>query len=81
MNKKATAGRAINVIKSKSDKELREIKCLKNIKVMIVDEAQDLSDIQYELILLLKNKLNIKLILVGDPNQNIYQFQIIIKLK
>lgn len=66
---------AINAIKLKSNEELKMVKCLKNIKIIIVDEAQDLSDIQYELILLLRDKLKIKLVLVGDPNQNIYQFQ------
>jgi DNA polymerase III epsilon subunit-like protein len=34
-----------------------------------------MSNIQYELICGLSNKLNTKLILVGDPNQNIHQFQ------
>lgn len=66
---------AINLIKTHDDIELLKIKCLKNLKIIFVDEAQDLSDIQYELIILLKNKLKINLVLIGDPNQSIYQFQ------
>lgn len=56
-------------------KNLRDVKCLKHCKFIIVDEAQDISDIQYRLIMFIKQKLNINLILVGDPNQNIFQFQ------
>ena len=51
------------------------IQILENCKFIIVDEAQDLSENQYNLLNLLSIKLNIPLILVGDPNQNIYQFQ------
>jgi DNA polymerase III epsilon subunit-like protein len=58
-----------------SDVNLKLLKLLKNIKVIFVDEAQDISNNQYKFILKLKEKLECKLILVGDPNQNIYQFQ------
>ena len=44
-------------------------------KFIIIDEAQDINENQYNLVKLISNKLNIPLILVGDPNQNIYQFQ------
>lgn len=66
---------AINILKTKTIEELKKIKCLQNLKIMFVDEAQDISDIQYELIILIKTKLQINLVLVGDPNQTIYQFQ------
>lgn len=66
---------AINLIKDREKEELLKIKCLKNLKVIFVDEAQDLSQIQFELLDLLKKKLEINLIMVGDPNQSIYQFQ------
>ena len=55
--------------------EIKNIKCCKDLKVIIIDEAQDISEIQYELAKNLAKELNCKLILVGDPNQNIYQFQ------
>lgn len=66
---------AINVIKTTDAKTLQKLKCLKNLKIIFVDEAQDMSDLQYELITLIKDKLQVKLVLIGDPNQNIYQFQ------
>ncbi len=46
-----------------------------NLKVIFVDEAQDLSSIQYEFISCLSHYLSIPVIMIGDPNQNIYQFQ------
>jgi len=57
------------------DKNIRIVPCLKKCKYIIIDEAQDINNNQYNLIKLITNKLNIPLILVGDPNQNIYQFQ------
>ena len=46
---------------------------LSNCRFIIVDEAQDMSDDQHELVSLICTMLNIHLILVGDPNQNIFQ--------
>jgi DNA polymerase-3 subunit epsilon len=46
---------------------------LRNCRFIIVDEAQDMSDEQHELVSLITNMLCIPLILVGDPNQNIFQ--------
>ncbi len=55
--------------------DLIKINSLQNCSFIIVDEAQDINENQYNLIKLISNVLNIPLILVGDPNQNIYQFQ------
>ncbi len=55
--------------------DLNKIACVRNCKFIIVDEAQDISKNQYCLINEIVTKLNIPLILVGDPNQNIFQFQ------
>ena len=63
-----------NII-NKPDMNLKLLKCLENCKFIIVDEAQDINFNQYQFINCLSQKLNIPLILVGDPNQNIYQFQ------
>ena len=52
-----------------------EMNEFKHLKVIIVDEAQDISQIQYDLIMRLKEIICCKVIMVGDPNQNIYQFQ------
>ncbi len=48
--------------------KFRKIKCL------FVDEAQDLNQIQYDIILYLQKVINCSLHFIGDPNQNIYQF-------
>lgn len=44
-------------------------------KVIFVDEAQDISNIQYKLIMKVGEFYEIPVIMIGDPNQNIYQFQ------
>lgn len=61
--------------KTIADKDISVVSCLKNCKFIIIDEAQDVNENQYNLVKLISTKLNIPLILVGDPNQNIYQFQ------
>lgn len=45
------------------------------IKCIFVDEAQDLNEIQYKILINLKEKNNTVINLIGDPNQNIYQFR------
>ena len=55
--------------------DLSNISCLKECRVIFVDEAQDISGVQYETIQLIASKINCNVIMVGDPNQNIYQFQ------
>ncbi len=47
----------------------------KDLKVIFVDEAQDLSNVQYDFLMCLSHHLSIPIIMIGDPNQNIYQFQ------
>jgi hypothetical protein len=65
----------INIIKTESVESLKTLNSLAKLKLIIVDEAQDISATQYEFIKNLSEKLGTYLILVGDPNQNIYQFQ------
>jgi len=55
--------------------ELLRIKCLANCKLIVVDESQDISENQYAFIMTISDILKIPVIMVGDPNQNIYQFQ------
>jgi hypothetical protein len=55
--------------------ELKKNEHLKKVKTVFVDEAQDLNEIQYNIFKSLKEKLNIIINMVGDPNQNIYQFR------
>ena len=60
----------------KNNKEVLEKNSILNrIKTIYIDESQDLNEIQFSIFRLLKEKLNIIINLVGDPNQNIYQFR------
>ncbi len=54
---------------------LREYEPLAGCKVIFVDESQDISDIQYKLIMKISEFYKVPVIMIGDPNQNIYQFQ------
>ena len=54
---------------------LKSLSEFKNCKFIFVDEAQDINENQYSLIDFCSKVLGIPLILVGDPNQNIFQFQ------
>jgi thymidine kinase len=56
-------------------KEIEKNDKLNNIKTIFVDEAQDLNETQYKILTLLKKKNKTIINLIGDPNQNIYQFR------
>jgi len=55
--------------------DINNLNIFKNCKIIFIDEAQDINENQYNLILEISSKLKIPLVLVGDPNQSIYQFQ------
>jgi hypothetical protein len=65
---------AIQLIDKNAD-DLNQMDDFINLKVIFVDEAQDISEIQYDLIMKISEMTNCKVIMIGDPNQNIYQFQ------
>lgn len=65
---------ASEMISQHADK-VRDMRECKELKVIFIDEAQDISEIQYQLIQKLSVLCNCACILIGDPNQNIYQFQ------
>jgi len=58
-----------------TEKKLRQVEMFKHIRVLFVDEAQDLNETQYHIILKLKELLNLTVYLIGDPNQSIYGFR------
>ena len=58
-----------------NQKSILEMDEFSNLKVIFIDEAQDISYIQYQFILKISALTNCVVILIGDPNQNIYQFQ------
>jgi hypothetical protein len=55
--------------------EIKKNAKIKNIRTIFVDEAQDLNETQYKILCLLKKKNKTVINLIGDPNQNIYQFR------
>jgi len=55
--------------------ELKQNDKLKKIKIIFIDEAQDLNFIQFTIVNILKEKLGIILNFIGDYNQNIFQFR------
>jgi len=58
-----------------NDINFSNVKCLRNCKYIFVDEAQDISDIQYNTIIKISEICEANVIMIGDPDQNIYQFQ------
>jgi len=62
----------LNLIK---EYDISNLSIFKNCKIIFIDEAQDINENQYNLIKEIADNLKIPLVLVGDPNQSIYQFQ------
>ncbi len=59
----------------KDSNEIRET-LLERYKYYMIDEYQDTNEVQYDLVMLLTNKLqNANLFIVGDPKQSIYGFR------
>lgn len=48
---------------------------LSKIKIIFIDEAQDLNETQFKILMFLKHKNSTIINMIGDPNQNIYQFR------
>lgn len=64
-----------NYLRDASEEEIEFVRSIKNVRYLFVDEAQDLNDVQYDIITLLRTKMGTICELCGDPNQNIYQFR------
>ncbi len=62
-------------LKDQTKTNVRKSNIIKNMKCLFVDEAQDLNEIQYNILTELKKKNETIVHLIGDPNQNIYQFR------
>ena len=68
--------RATQIMKETTKDEICTlVPLLKNIQRIMVDEAQDINALQYEFCIALQTILCATLELIGDPCQNIYQFQ------
>lgn len=64
-----------NFLKEISKEDTKMVLQTKNIRHLFIDEAQDLNEIQYDIIVQLQKKISTICELIGDPNQNIYQFR------
>ncbi|XWV24660.1 putative ATP-dependent DNA helicase [Tupanvirus deep ocean] len=64
-----------NYLKDMPDSDIEVISAIKNVKHLFIDEAQDLNEVQYDAAMLLKQKFGTQIHLIGDPNQNIFQFR------
>lgn len=62
-------------LENTSSKDIRKNQAIKCIKSIFVDEAQDLNETQYKILFYLKQKNKTIINLIGDTNQNIYQFR------
>jgi hypothetical protein len=62
-------------LENTSAKDIRKNKNISSIKSIFVDEAQDLNETQFLILHYLKKKNKTVINLIGDPNQNIYQFR------
>jgi hypothetical protein len=67
--------RASKIIEKHRNTLRDSVYCLEDVNCIFVDEAQDISGTQYAFVCALRDALGVPLVLVGDPNQNIYQFQ------
>jgi ATP-dependent DNA helicase RecQ len=67
--------RLMKFLEGTDSTNLKKDKILNSIKTIFVDEAQDLNEIQYRIFCAMRDKLGIVINMVGDPNQNIYQFR------
>lgn len=65
----------MNYLEKLDDNEIHVVRKIKNIRHIFVDEAQDLNHTQYRIVQLLSRKFGTVCELVGDPNQNIFQFR------
>lgn len=64
-----------NYLTSMQDADTKIVSNIKCIKHLFIDEAQDLNEVQYDIAMLLQEKFGTIIELIGDPNQNIFQFR------
>lgn len=62
-------------LESTKKEDIKNNPKINKIKCIFVDEAQDLNEVQYKILMYLKEKNDSAINLIGDPNQNIYQFR------
>jgi len=65
----------LEYLENTDKKVLKKHNILSKIKTVFIDESQDLSEIQFKIFIAMSEKLGITINLIGDPNQNIFQFR------
>lgn len=64
-----------DMLRDATEEEITRMLEHRNIRHIWVDEAQDLNKIQYDILVLLKQRFGTAVHLIGDPNQNVFQFR------
>jgi hypothetical protein len=64
-----------NILRERSSEEIGQMKYVQDMGTIFFDEAQDLNEIQYNILLQLYRKRNVQINIIGDVNQNIFQFR------
>jgi hypothetical protein len=65
----------LEYLENTDEKTLKKHPIFSKIKIVFVDEAQDLNQIQYKIFCLMYEKMGVIINLVGDKSQSIYQFR------
>lgn len=65
----------LQFLRDAAPEEARAAPGMGSLRHLFVDEAQDLNATQYGVVMALADKLGVGVSMVGDPNQNIYQFR------
>lgn len=65
----------LRFLQEATPEDVRSTPGMESLQHLFIDEAQDLNSTQYGVIMLIADKLGVGVSLVGDPNQNIYQFR------
>ena len=64
-----------NLLRDATEDQITTMLSHKCVKHLFVDEAQDLNSTQYDILMLMKKRFGTSVHLIGDPNQNVYQFR------
>lgn len=64
----------MNLLRGRTTDAVRNMPFIRNFRMCFIDEVQDIDIKRYTIIKNLVDKLNVKISMIGDPNQAIYGF-------
>ena len=64
-----------NFLREIEPDQIKAVMKFKHIRYLLIDEAQDLNDVQYEIAILLNKHFGTVICLIADPNQMIFPFR------